>query len=460
MMRGLRTGGRIVRLGAMFLALVMALTLVPATAFAAGIEDYITFTNSKKGSQDLDIIVNVDGTEAARYTYPDARLGGSTIRFTSANAAYDIVGYSTNGYCQYTASTGWLTCNSNRGAITVNLRSRHTVTVQYVYADNSESNASIPTKTTQKYTVNHGEEFNSSSIQQEHYTYSVTPAGTNVTLLHKIRETINADTVFTVTYTPKNTDSLLFLDCYASGDGELGAREAIRLDGYVLSNENATERTYLVKDGALTAAFAAYQTRTWDGEQYALDRMAILLANVLEVYYQASNQTWYYKHTPNVPIAIPKDEGRLNLWYEKAAPTPTPTATATATPTPNTPTPNTPTPNTPTPGTPTPNTPTPGTPTPNTPTPGTPTPNTPTPGTPTPGTPTPNTPTPGTPTPTATATTTPTPKPTQKPGAPTPEPDIPKTGDDAPIGLYSAVVLVAAAGLAASAMLRKRRQRS
>lgn len=208
----------------------------------------------------------------------------------------------------------------------------------------------------------------------------------------------------------------------------------------MLSNENATERTYLVKDGALTAAFAAYQTRTWDGEQYALDRMAILLANVLEVYYQASNQTWYYKHTPNVPIAIPKDEGRLNLWYEKAAPTPTPTATATATPTPNTPTPNTPTPNTPTPGTPTPNTPTPGT--------------------PTPGTPTPNTPTPGTPTPTATATTTPTPKPTQKPGAPTPEPDIPKTGDDAPIGLYSAVVLVAAAGLAASAMLRKRRQRS
>ena len=238
----------------------------------------------------------------------------------------------------------------------------------------------------------------------------------------------------------------------------------------MLSNENATERTYLVKDGALTAAFAAYQTRTWDGEQYALDRMAILLANVLEVYYQASNQTWYYKHTPNVPIAIPKDEGRLNLWYEKAAPTPTPTATATATPKPNTPTPGTPTPNTPTPGTPTPNTPTPGTPTPNTPTPGTPTPgtptpNTPTPGTPTPGTPTPNTPTPntptpGTPTPTATATTTPTPKPTQKPGAPTPEPDIPKTGDDAPIGLYSAVVLVAAAGLAASAMLRKRRQRS
>ena len=445
MMRGLRTGGRIVRLGAMFLALAMALTLVPATAFAAGIEDYITFTNSKKGSQDLDIIVNVDGTEAARYTYPDARLGGSTIRFTSANAAYDIVGYSTNGYCQYTASTGWLTCNSNRGAITVNLRSRHTVTVQYVYADNSESNASIPTKTTQKYTVNHGEEFNSSSIQQEHYTYSVAPAGTNVTLLHKIRETINADTVFTVTYTPENTDSLLFLDCYASGDGELGAREAIRLDGYVLSNENATERTYLVKDGALTAAFAAYQTRTWDGEQYALDRMAILLANVLEVYYQASNQTWYYKHTPNVPIAIPKDEGRLNLWYEKAAPTPTPTATATATPTPNTPTPGTPTPNTPTPGTPTPNTPTPNTPTPNT---------------PAPNTPTPNTPTPGTPTPTATATTTPTPKPTQKPGAPTPEPDIPKTGDDAPIGLYSAVVLVAAAGLAASAMLRKRRQRS
>ena len=57
MMRGLRTGGRIVRLGAMFLALVMALTLVPATAFAAGIEDYITFTNSKKGSQDLDYII-------------------------------------------------------------------------------------------------------------------------------------------------------------------------------------------------------------------------------------------------------------------------------------------------------------------------------------------------------------------------------------------------------------------
>lgn len=280
MMRGLRTGGRIVRLGAMFLALVMALALVPATAFAAGIEDYITFTNSKKGNQKLDIIVNVDGAEVARHTYPNARIFGSTIRFTSANAAYDIVGYSTNGYCQYTASTGWLTCNSNRGAITVNLRSRHTVTVQYVYADNSESNASIPTRTTQTYTVNHGEEFNSSSIQQEHYTYSVAPAGTNVTLLHKIRETINADTVFTVTYTPKNTDSLLFLDCYASGDGELGAREAIRLDGYVLSNENATERTYLVKDGALTAAFAAYQTRTWDGEQYALDRMAILLANV------------------------------------------------------------------------------------------------------------------------------------------------------------------------------------
>lgn len=106
MMRGLRTGRRIVRLGAMLLALAMALTLVPATAFAAGIQDYITFTNSKEGSQKLTIIVNVDGTEAARYTYLKARLGGSKIRFQSANAAYDIVGYSTNGYCQYTASTG------------------------------------------------------------------------------------------------------------------------------------------------------------------------------------------------------------------------------------------------------------------------------------------------------------------------------------------------------------------
>ncbi|MGN0784193.1 MAG: hypothetical protein ACI4MR_00855 [Candidatus Aphodomorpha sp.] len=310
----LRTAGRTTRLGAMLLVLAMVLTLIPAAAFAAGFEDYITFTNSRTGNQKLEIIVNVDGTEAARYTYSKARLLGSTIRFQSVNSAYDIRGYSMNSYCQYNESTGWLTCNSNRGAITIDLRSKHTVTVQYVYADNSESNASIPTKTAEKYTIYHGEEFTSSSIRQNYYTYSVTPAGTTVTALNRIRATINADTVFTVTYTPKNTDSLLFLDCYASGDGAVGARESIRLDGYLLSNQNAVERTYLVQNGALTPAFAAYQNRTWDGKQYTLDRVAILLANVLEVYYQASDQTWYYKQTPNVPIAIPKDEGRLNLW--------------------------------------------------------------------------------------------------------------------------------------------------
>ena len=477
----LRMAGRAARLGAMLLVLAMVLTLIPAAAFAAGFEDYITFTNSRTGNQKLEIIVNVDGTEAARYTYSKARLLGSTIRFQSVNSAYDIRGYSMNSYCQYNESTGWLTCNSNRGAITIDLRSKHTVTVQYVYADNSESNPSIPTKTAEKYTIYHGEEFTSSSIRQNYYTYSVTPAGTTVTALNRIRATINADTVFTVTYTPKNTDSLLFLDCYASGDGAVGARESIRLDGYQLSSQNAVERTYLVRNGALTPAFAAYQNRTWDGKQYTLDRVAILLANVLEVYYQASDQTWYYKHTPNVPIAIPKDEGRLNLWYEKApstpvpgtpTPTPTPTATPTPTPTPTaTPTP-TPTPTaTPTP-TPTPTaTPTPGTPTPSTPAPGTPTPSTPEPQetpeleyTPEPDkTPTPSMP-PSEDTPEPDKTPTPsmppsedTPAPEKTPAPSTPTPDIVETGDSRNLVVWLGIALAAGAALLATRIRRYKR---
>ena len=149
-----------------------------------------------------------------------------------------------------------------------------------------------------------------------------------------------------------------------------------------------------------------------------------------------------------------------NVYQAPATPTPN-------TPTPGTPTPNTPTPGTPTPGTPTPNTPTPGTPTPTTPTPGTPTPGTPTPGTPTPGTPTPATPTPGTPTPSTPTPNTPTPA-TPTPGTPTPntptpatptpatptatpkptpEPEIPKTGDSRNAMVWLGLALAAGAAL-------------
>ena len=153
--------------------------------------------------------------------------------------------------------------------------------------------------------------------------------------------TITEDATYTVTFAPANTKDFLEINSY-EGRGVIGnnMNADFRYYGYEISGENGANKVYIVKDGKLTPDASKNKDNAdpsiiiKDGKtyKYVFAGLGGDLAQIKDVYYDSSEQNWYYIYrwvtsfdaidvswTNTVgPIRIPAtEEGRINFVYKE-----------------------------------------------------------------------------------------------------------------------------------------------
>ena len=319
--------------------------------------------------RDVTFNIYVNGVLTASY-YPGDVYGGSfNAKFTTVSP-YHVAGASVNnGYWGDILSgdiTTWshpLSLDATKKDWTINLylTSPHTVTVNYVYPDNSESNSDIQTLGSYTKSVFHGEEFKSNewnyydaadarnsytaTVKNETANKSVDVSGTAWGGYY-FKDTVNADTTYTVTLNPTNkSDEPLAVDAYLyRGGNAVGFDRYMNVtfnySGYNISSENGNDQVYVLKDGKLVQPNASNNNIgnpaiiVQDNTQYKfyMSGLGLNLAQVKDLYYDSSDQNWYYIYrwvtdlelidvswTNTVgPIVIPPSEsGRINFVYKE-----------------------------------------------------------------------------------------------------------------------------------------------
>ena len=354
------------KLLALILTFIMVLALVPTVALAAEAlnTEYGTFSYEKGRLYDVTLEIYLGGKKVLNETRK-IQTAAASASF-KASEGYFIEKVEINKGTWGTASSvhsptpkskeysGTLTLHGN-SKIKLYLVKSCKLTVEYQYTDKSAGNSDI--KKYQGYTkeVYPGEEFKSNEWNyydaedvREYYTSSVKDGngndvnvkGTPITGRY-FNGTITEDATYTVTFVPANTKDFLEINSY-EGRGVTGnnMNADFRYYGYEISGENGADKVYIVKDGKLTAD-ASKNTRNddpgiiiKDGKtyKYVFAGLGGDLAQIKDVYYDSSEQNWYYIYrwvtsfdaidvswTNTVgPIRIPAtEEGRINFVYKE-----------------------------------------------------------------------------------------------------------------------------------------------
>lgn len=327
---------------------------------------YGTFSY-ETGGQTVTLKIYVNNSNVSTTVIDDVQLVANTATFTVASGLdyhidrTSVTGGSWSSGSGDTQRSGTLTLVAGQGPWTIHiyLIAPCTVTVSYVYTDNSHLNSDIPTLTGYTRKVYYGEEFKSNEWSyydagdaRNAYGHAVrnTTASTAVDVHgtagtgYYFKETITGDTTFTVTFTSANTNDLLAVDAYLHRGGDaIGfdtyLERTYRYYGYTVSNNNGTDLVYILRDGGLQSASSTNSLGSAamfvnDNTQYAFAYcgLGMNLGHVKDIYYDSSDQNWYYIYrwdtnlslidvswTNTVgPIIIPASEnGRLNFVYKE-----------------------------------------------------------------------------------------------------------------------------------------------
>ena len=355
------------KLIAAMLVLIMVLAVVPTAAFAAealNTGGYGTFSY-EKGKRDVTLEVYLDDTKVFSEV-KDIKSVATSPSF-KASEGYFIKKVEISNGTWGTASSalspspkskeysGVLTLHLGNPTIKLYLVKSCKLTVEYQYTDKSAGNSDI--KKYQGYTreIYPGEEFKSNEWNyydekdvREYYTSSVKDGngndvnvkGTAITGRY-FNGTITEDATYTVTFAPANTKDFLEINSY-EGRGVIGnnMNADFRYYGYEISGENGANKVYIVKDGKLTPDASKNKDNAdpsiiiKDGKtyKYVFAGLGGDLAQIKDVYYDSSEQNWYYIYrwvtsfdaidvswTNTVgPIRIPAtEEGRINFVYKE-----------------------------------------------------------------------------------------------------------------------------------------------
>ena len=355
------------KLIAAMLVLIMVLAVVPTAAFAAealNTGGYGTFSY-EKGKRDVTLEVYLDDTKVFSEV-KDIKSVATSPSF-KASEGYFIKKVEISNGTWGTASSalspspkskeysGVLTLYLGNPTIKLYLVKSCKLTVEYQYTDKSAGNSDI--KKYQGYTreIYPGEEFKSNEWNyydekdvREYYTSSVKDGngndvnvkGTAITGRY-FNGTITEDATYTVTFAPANTKDFLEINSY-EGRGVIGnnMNADFRYYGYEISGENGANKVYIVKDGKLTPDASKNKDNAdpsiiiKDGKtyKYVFAGLGGDLAQIKDVYYDSSEQNWYYIYrwvtsfdaidvswTNTVgPIRIPAtEEGRINFVYKE-----------------------------------------------------------------------------------------------------------------------------------------------
>ena len=207
----------------------------------------------------------------------------------------------------------------------------HTVTVNYVF-DDASGNTKAPVTKSVKY--NDPETF---ELTQDHYDYTIKhesgDATHKVTPLKELSVTGGAkNSVFTVTYTPK--DNYIYIDKYF-GNGGIFSKwdgENIKLNGYEFVENNALPKKYVIENHKLAPAMEKYRFLTVtnaDNSTTVYDfSYAVVIPKTSEsterkikdVWYDRDAGEWYYSYESKsglfdkIPLV---NEGGVNFCYNK-----------------------------------------------------------------------------------------------------------------------------------------------
>lgn len=235
----------------------------------------------------------------------------------------------------YVKGTGHFTFGFTTKA-SLNLYTRstagHTVTVKYVFADESGKTKG-PIEKQVKYQDH--EDF---EIVQPNYNYTISVDGDAIyevtgstDLTRKLRVTGGAkDSVITVTYTPK--DNYIYIDKYF-GNGGIFSKwdgENIKLNGYEFVKNNALPKKYVIENHKLAPAMEKYRFLTVtnaDNSTTVYDfSYAVVIPKTSEsterkikdVWYDRDAGEWYYSYEnksglfDKIPLV---NEGGVNFCY-------------------------------------------------------------------------------------------------------------------------------------------------
>lgn len=320
------------RLCAWLLSLVMMFSLLPVSAAAAAEHEP---TIEWGGLTPLDYTLSVkvfheneglqwEKTETAKHLWVDVHPASGTEVYKA-----DSEGGS------YVKGTGHFTFGFTTKA-SLNLYTRstagHTVTVKYVFADESGKTKG-PIEKQVKYQDH--EDF---EIVQPNYNYTISVDGDAIyevtgstDLTRKLRVTGGAkDSVITVTYTPK--DNYIYIDKYF-GNGGIFSKwdgENIKLNGYEFVKNNALPKKYVIENHKLAPAMEKYRFLTVtnaDNSTTVYDfSYAVVIPKTSEsterkikdVWYDRDAGEWYYSYEnksglfDKIPLV---NEGGVNFCY-------------------------------------------------------------------------------------------------------------------------------------------------
>lgn len=266
------------RLCAAILSLVMIISLLPTTALAAN-----ESTNYEPSVEFLDGIwkhtltvkVYYEGGKDPVIEKSYSGRGTAKVVAPSGMEVYSTEG-STGGF--YTDLSELFSFTKNNGTLNLYLRSKagHTVTVNYVYADDSSKNKPVSKN------VKYAEEKSFGKLEKD-YGYEITvssgDAKYEVDSLDVLRVTGGVkDSEITVTYTPKN---VIYIDQYYDNGSSLvkwnnthitlngpellnGAAEAAVIENKVLTDDMEDYRFLKVKDVTYDFSFACLFPRQSD----------------------------------------------------------------------------------------------------------------------------------------------------------------------------------------------------
>lgn len=210
---------------------------------------------------------------------------------------------------------------------------KHSVTVEYVFNDDSSKSKSADVKTTY-----HTEgAITPFSVKEAGYNHSakVTSGKADCSIddlgfLHV--KHVDADSVITVTYTPK--DNYIYIDKYF-GNGGIFSKwdgENIKLNGYEFVENNALPKKYVIENHKLAPAMEKYRFLTVtnaDNSTTVYDfSYAVVIPKTSEsterkikdVWYDRDAGEWYYSYEnksglfDKIPLV---NEGGVNFCYNK-----------------------------------------------------------------------------------------------------------------------------------------------
>ena len=198
----------------------------------------------------------------------------------------------------------------------------HSVTVKYVFKDDSSKSKSDDVKKTIPGLIG---EIITFKVEKAGYKHSaqVTSGKADCSIddlgyLHV--EHVDADSVITVTYTPK--DNVITIDQYYN-NGKILAKWGTNTEVHSLAivENNKLEKGAIIDNRDLTAATEKYRFLTVDGKTYDFSYARQIPSpsassdiKLTDVWYERDTGEWYYAHFNNTKVPLANKSG-VNFCY-------------------------------------------------------------------------------------------------------------------------------------------------